>query len=1387
VDQSGRAYPLVVTQIRNPKLFKLLSERVFQKGSMHLYESLMGPLFIAETAWKDAILEGENEFSSFVGPTNIDSKTGEYLRPFHLWGVLRPEIYPMKSFEPETRSRSGGGGVHFNVSRDALGVTLKMLDHQDRLIGSLVLLGHRGEVTLSNIKINSANQENVSMLLEEAARISLFKRGSGRIFIPRVGDKKILKAALELFDLPSLFVARTRFDRSIRNVRQSDGVLTENREEVLRLLESTSQTVDVCGSLPPALRREGVYDNAGAIFPQRQLPYVELRKNEIRGFDNFRIVSGGEIVGSMIVKVLADVIIILKIEVNSEPQNHRRKGYGSAAIMHFAKLASRILFPRQNLSGIRLPLERRNIINPWIYQHAIQNIFEEGTVELVEVGTEWALYEEFRSSDWTQAVRQGDPRYEFLTSNENINGAGDYISRFHLRGQLRKSVSLSAEMDYMGNVPLNSLLFIGAGFPLDPFWGIALALVVGVAFLYHERLFNWMGSKIAPLQERVREKIGRSSKLSPYPSATIRGHAHPPLKALPLSEEDASKIAGEIAQDLGLGILQSEDFSVGEKNFRVGYDLGARFERVGSLFYVNADLWQKNQDYFNNKMKAFPSNIIVLPLETYNMPRKSFLSPHATLLIAQMMRMDLEGKTVIDLGCGQGTLSLTALKLGAQRVIGIDKFRNGNRTLFEAQGIHLGDISDNPESYDILFVKGRIQKECPPWLQPHLDGSKILLANVGPSYEDYFEMVPAWSEFPTIDVWLDGGHFSSTIADATKDFIGLAHGWQVTETWKGLLNGDSPQAAPAAFVAKRVPPTEATDNTQINFQREQVSPSESIRSVNIQSFIKMVEKIILILSRLFGLSSLMLPPSLKIVPEPSPNNYLSRTSKNEREREKPLVNFDERPVRFGLLGEVYAQYAEQARQILNPGGGDYTILYGGAGADVSNALLLSHFTRAFFVSPNPGLTIDDLNQLRERGIQPSSDYAREKFKDGYADGGHFIGKQQWLCSLATELQGMGIAPSSVETFQWNRRRGIRFQWKAPNESSPRKREIIFIDEDITQPDDYADVLNERFDLYLQRAGAMIPWQYQDNNCFINTITRSMNRGALFATDDFAMDFNGTFVDLTGFFPLARPVIHVPKEHQYLLQAIADRYKNESERDAAIRRNEGYGLLLRIRPLEPSPGADAIPLSETEQMLNALDQPRLRDTSAALARYFGLSGSVAELGVFNSDSAQGLLQEGVARVYNQDPLLKSSFEIENGVHTVPGHVTSLSSDLGLQSMDAILFNKSLPRLIKGKEAKTSSFGRHWADQNPSEDMDIGFELDALSKTIEEANRTLKNGGRLLLVFSPSTVDFIDNQWHFFGWEVKDLLEGRGFDRYQAFVSKRGVVAVSAVANHRRQNN
>ena len=56
-------------------------------------------------------------------------------------------------------------------------------------------------------------------------------------------------------------------------------------------------------------------------------------------------------------------------------------------------------------------------------------------------------------------------------------------------------------------------------------------------------------------------------------------------------------------------------------------------------------------------------------------PKMSFGTGHhatTTLMIQQLLDTDLNGKTVLDMGCGTGVLAIAAIKLGAQNVKAID-------------------------------------------------------------------------------------------------------------------------------------------------------------------------------------------------------------------------------------------------------------------------------------------------------------------------------------------------------------------------------------------------------------------------------------------------------------------------------------------------------------------------------------------------------------------------------------------------------------------------------------------------------------------------------------------------------------------------------------------
>jgi ribosomal protein L11 methyltransferase len=100
---------------------------------------------------------------------------------------------------------------------------------------------------------------------------------------------------------------------------------------------------------------------------------------------------------------------------------------------------------------------------------------------------------------------------------------------------------------------------------------------------------------------------------------------------------------------------------------------------------------------FHEQESEFKYDIIILP-------QMSFGTGHhetTSLMVEKLLTLPLEGKTVLDMGCGTGVLAILASKRGAAGIVAIDNNENAfentieNIALNEAKGIlvHKGDAS----------------------------------------------------------------------------------------------------------------------------------------------------------------------------------------------------------------------------------------------------------------------------------------------------------------------------------------------------------------------------------------------------------------------------------------------------------------------------------------------------------------------------------------------------------------------------------------------------------------------------------------------------------------------------------------------------------------------
>lgn len=168
-------------------------------------------------------------------------------------------------------------------------------------------------------------------------------------------------------------------------------------------------------------------------------------------------------------------------------------------------------------------------------------------------------------------------------------------------------------------------------------------------------------------------------------------------------------IPEELEDDLHLNEFEFDDFAfsfdkerIEQTNWNAEWEKNFEPVLVDDLLLIRAPFHEPN--------KTVKHEIVI-------MPKMSFGTGHhdtTWLMCKQLFDLDLNGRSVLDMGCGTGVLAILAKKLGAGKVVGIDidewsvensieNCTNNNCADIE---VKLGDkeLLDNYTSFDIILA-----------------------------------------------------------------------------------------------------------------------------------------------------------------------------------------------------------------------------------------------------------------------------------------------------------------------------------------------------------------------------------------------------------------------------------------------------------------------------------------------------------------------------------------------------------------------------------------------------------------------------------------------------------------------------------------------------------
>ena len=189
-----------------------------------------------------------------------------------------------------------------------------------------------------------------------------------------------------------------------------------------------------------------------------------------------------------------------------------------------------------------------------------------------------------------------------------------------------------------------------------------------------------------------------------------------------------------------------------EVTYRYGQDRKRflRYLRIGKTWFLDPSFFPPDSE----EVKQIPSGDIIwiAPGEEGSKPLHWSHHPYTASILHALTYAELTGKTVLDLGCGNGLLGVQALKLGASKVIGIDNDGKWESEFnANAKGNGFSDKMDF-RSYDLSSPE--------KWLSSlDTEAVEVFIANIGPHYGDIDLLsIRLLEKFPNALTFIGGGY-----------------------------------------------------------------------------------------------------------------------------------------------------------------------------------------------------------------------------------------------------------------------------------------------------------------------------------------------------------------------------------------------------------------------------------------------------------------------------------------------------------------------------------------------------------------------------------------------------------------------------------------------------